>query len=604
MGGFITAHPSHGFQITAHTYRGSSNVRQPKISPPHEKDGCAGSTLNRKLHPSSAFANVQVMTHSLARSLVLAGASGLFLPLSFPKSDIGLLAWVALVPLHWALDGKSKTQAFWIGWLSGTIAFTGMMAWVVTAMNTYGKVPLVVSYGLMLLLTAYLGFYVGLYSAGAVWFRTLIPRYGFFIFPCLWVTLELARTYVLSGLPWGLLGYSQYRQIEIIQIADHMGVYGVSFLLVMVNVAIAEFLSWMMPLLRGFRPARLPWELVAMAALLVTLSWEHGLASISEAPFSDIPRSSISVGVVQPNVDQAVKWDTSYREETLARFERLTEGLGLGTDLVVWPEAATPFVFEREPIYQQQLIAMANRAQAPILFGSPALRFYPDRRPYLLNSAYLLSPDGQLLGRYDKQHLVPFGEYIPLKSSVLFFLDKLVEGIGDFEAGPGPAVLTLTPKPRSAATGMAGTTPRSINFGVAICYEVIFPNLVRQFAANGAEFLVTVTNDAWFGASSAASQHFSMVVFRAVENHLAFARSANTGISGFIDPFGRILEATPTFTEHAVKATIQVWRPRTFYSRYGDVFAYGCAILCALLFLLGMFRSKGSEPDAIAATPV
>ena len=479
-----------------------------------------------------------------------------------------------------------------------------MMSWVVTAMNTYGKVPLAISYGLMLLLTAYLGLYVGLYSAGAVWFRTLIPRYGLFVFPCLWVTLELIRTYALSGLPWGLLGYSQYRQIEIIQIADHMGVYGVSFLIVLVNVALAEFLTWLMPLFRGFRPARLPWELAAMAALLVTLSWEYGLASLSEAPFSDIPRSSISVGVVQPNVDQAVKWDTAYREETLARFDRLTEQLGRATDLVVWPEAATPFVFEREPVYQLQLIALANRAQAPILFGSPALRFYSDRRPYLLNSAYLLSPDGQLLGRYDKHHLVPFGEYIPFKSSFLFFLDKLVEGIGDFEAGTGPTVLTLTPKPRSAAAGMAGTTPRPISFGVAICYEVIFPNLVRQFAANGAEFLVTVTNDAWFGASSAASQHFSMVVFRSVENHLAFARSANTGISGFIDPFGRIVEATPIFTEQAVKATMQVWRPHTFYSRYGDVFAYGCAIICALLFLLGLFRTKGSEPDAVAATPV
>jgi len=544
------------------------------------------------------------MTHSLARSLVLAGASGLFIPLSFPKSDLGLLAWIALVPLHWALDGKNKTQAFWIGWLSGTIAFTGMIAWVVTAMNTYGKVPLAISYGLMLLLTAYLGLYVGLYSAGAVWFRNLIPRYGFFVFPCLWVTLELLRTYVLSGLPWGLLGYSQYRQIEMIQIADHMGVYGVSFLIVLVNVAVAEFLSWLMPLFRGFRPARLPWALVAMAALLVTLSWEYGLATLSETPFSDIPRSSISVGVVQPNVDQSVKWDTAYREETLARFDRLTEQLGRTTDLVVWPEAATPFVFEREPVYQLQLIALANRAQTPILFGSPALRFYSDRRPYLLNSAYLLSPDGQLLGRYDKHHLVPFGEYIPFKSSLLFFLDKMVEGIGDFEPGTGPTVLTLTPKPRSAVTGMAEPVPRSINFGVAICYEVIFPNLVRQFAANGAEFLVTVTNDAWFGASSAASQHFSMVVFRSVENHLAFARSANTGISGFIDPFGRIIETTPIFTEQAVKTTMRVWRPRTFYSRNGDVFAYGCAIICALLFLLGMFRTKGSEPDAIAATPV
>jgi len=556
------------------------------------------------LHPSRAFAKVRIMTHSLARSLVLAGASGLFLPLSFPKSDLGLLAWIALVPLHWALDGKTKAQAFWIGWLSGTIAFTGMMAWVVTAMNTYGKVPLVISYGLMLLLTVYLGLYVGLYSAGAVWFRTLIPRYGLFAFPCLWVTLELIRTYVLSGLPWGLLGYSQYRQIEIIQIADHMGVYGVSFLIVLVNVALAEFIAWLMPLLRGFRPARLPWALITMAALVVTLSWQYGLATLSETPFSDIPRSSISVGVVQPNVDQAVKWDTAYREETLARFERLTEQLGRTTDLVIWPEAATPFVFEREPVYQLQLIALANRTQAPILFGSPALRFYPDRKPYLLNSAYLLSSNGQVLGRYDKQHLVPFGEYIPFKSSLLFFLDKLVEGIGDFEAGTGPTVLTLTPKPRSAATSAAGAAARPVQFGVAICYEVIFPNLVREFAANGAEFLVTVTNDAWFGASSAASQHFSMVVFRAVENHLSFARSANTGISGFIDPFGRIAEATPIFTEQAVKATIQVWRPHTFYSRYGDVFAYGCAIICALLVLFGLFRTKESEPDAVAATPV
>ena len=151
---------------------------------------------------------------------------------------------------------------------------------------------------------------------------------------------------------------------------------------------------------------------------------------------------------------------------------------------------------------------------------------------------------------------------------------------------------------------MAGTTPRPVKFGVAICYEVIFPNLVRQFAANGAEFLVTVTNDAWFGPSSAPSQHFSMVVFRSVENHLAFARAANTGISGFIDPFGRIVEATPIFTEQAIQATIQVWRPHTFYSRHGDVFAYGCVIICALLCLFGYFRTKGSEPDAVAATPI
>ena len=194
---------------------------------------------------------------------------------------------------------------------------------------------------------------------------------------------------------------------------------------------------------------------------------------------------------------------------------------------------------------------------------------------------------------------MPFGEYIPLKSSVLFFLDKLVEGIGDFEAGPGSTILSFTPK-----TSVAGRhAQRPMKFGVAICYEVIFPDLVRRFAANGAEFLVTITNDGWFGASSAPAQHFAMVVFRSVENHLAFARSANTGISGFVDPFGRIIQASPLFTEEALQATITAWQPHTFYSQNGDVFAYGCVIICALLWLYGYFRTKEPAHGTTAITP-
>lgn len=532
------------------------------------------------------------------RQIVLAVASGVLLPFCFPKFDVGLLAWVALIPLHIALDGTRKTQAFWLGWLSGAIGFTGIMAWVVTAMHTYGKVPLVISYGILLLLTAYLGLFVAVYSAGLVWFRSLVPRYGLFAAPCLWVTLELVRTYLLSGLPWSLLGYSQYRQLDLIQIADHLGVYGVSFIIVLANVALAELYLWLMPLFRGFRPARLPWELVTTSAILVSLSWAYSTSLIVHEGFAP-PKMTLQVGVVQPNIDQAVKWDQGFRDETLRRYEELTGTFGYGADLVIWPEAATPFVYEREPVYQLQLVALANRASAPLLFGSPAVRYNADHTPYLLNSAYLLSPDGHLLGRYDKQHLVPFGEYIPLKSSLLFFLDKLVEGIGDFQAGPGPTILSFQPK----ASG-AGAMSRPVKFSVAICYEVIFPDLVRRMAAGGAEFLVTITNDAWFGNSSAASQHFSMVVFRSVENHLAFARAANTGVSGFIDPFGRILEASPIFTQTAMQATIPVRQPATFYTRYGDVFAYGCVIICLLLSLFGLFGTKGPEPDAIAATPV
>jgi apolipoprotein N-acyltransferase len=533
------------------------------------------------------------------RLILLAATTGILLPYCFPRYDLGLLAWVALVPLHIALDGLSRrTQAFWLGWLAGIISSTGIMSWVVTAMNTYGKVPVVFSYGIMLLLTAYLGLYVALYSAGVVWFRMLVPRYGLFAAPCLWVTLELLRTYLFSGLPWSLLGYSQYRQLDLIQIADHLGVYGVSFLIVLTNVALAELYLWLSPLFRGFRPARLPWELVTTAAMLVGLSWAYSTSLIASEGI-ERPKAVLHVGVVQPNIDQAVKWDQAYREETLRRYDRLTESFGYGTDLVVWPEAATPFIYEREPVYQLQLVAMANRASAPLLFGSPAVRFDADRKPFLLNSAYLLSPDGQLLGRYDKQHLVPFGEYIPLKSSLLFFLEKLVEGIGDFQAGPGPTVLSFQLKESDG-----GGPARRVQFGVVICYEVIFPDLVRRMATGGAEFLVTITNDAWFGDSSAPFQHFSMVVFRSVENHLAFARAANTGISGFIDPFGRIIAASPLFTQTALQAEIPVRQTKTFYSRHGDVFAYGCMLISLLFCLYGFFGTKGAEPDAVAATPV
>jgi apolipoprotein N-acyltransferase len=537
------------------------------------------------------------MDQARPRQILFACASGLLLPLCFPRFDLGLLAWIVLIPLHLALDQCSRQRAFWIGWMSGLIGFTGIMAWVVTAMTTYGKVPEPISYAILLLLTTYLGLYVGLYSLAVVWLRELIPRYGIFFAPCFWVALELFRTHLLSGLPWCLLGYSQYRELDLIQVADHTGVYGISFLIVLVNVAFAELFLWIMPFFRGFHPVKLPWELLTTAAVCMLLSWFYSSAALSDRDLKNT-KTSITVGVVQPNIDQAVKWDAAFRDETMRRFDRLTAQLGTSTDLVVWPEAATPFIFEREKEYQLQLIAWAERAQAPILLGSPALRFYPDRRPYLLNSAYLLGRDGTVLGRYDKHHLVPFGEYIPLKSSFLFFLDKLVEGIGDFEAGPGQTTLSFSPKSWSTERS-AGSRP--VKFGVAICYEVIFPDLVRRFAANGAEFLVTITNDGWFGPSSAPAQHFAMVVFRSVENHLAFVRAANTGISGFIDPFGQIIEATPLFVEQASYTTIPTRQARTFYSYYGDVFAHACVIICALLILFGYFRTK--EPALTAITP-
>jgi apolipoprotein N-acyltransferase len=351
---------------------------------------------------------------------------------------------------------------------------------------------------------------------------------------------------------------------------------------------------WGFKAYRGFAIRSFPWPSSGAAASCVGVAFLYGTTVLTAA--DQIPTRTLSIGLVQPNVDQAQKWDVTFRQETLGRYARLTGSMGKDLDLVIWPEAATPFLFEMEPQYRHLVAKMANDAGSPLLFGSPALRRYPDGRPYLLNSAYLLAQDGQILGRYDKQHLVPFGEYIPFQHSVLFFLDKLVEGIGDFEAGPGATLLMFKPREKTPPMAAAATAPDfHVKFGVVICYEVIFPNLVRQFASNGAEFMVTITNDAWFGPSSAPYQHFSMVAFRSVENRLAFARAANTGISGFIDPYGRVRDATPIFSQQAVSGTIELGSQKTFYAKYGDLFGYGCVIITALLCLTGYF-SQDTEP--------
>ena len=510
------------------------------------------------------------------RQIVLACLTGILYPLCFPNFDLAALAWVVLLPLHLSLDRLAPRRAFWIGWLAGLIAFIGTMFWVVTAMHLYGKLPLVLSYAVMLLLTGYLGLYVAVYAMAVAWLRKTAVVFAFLGTPFLWVALEWLRTHLLSGLPWALLGYSQYHWLPLIQLADHAGVYGVSFLVVLVNAALAEIVLWVLHR-SSLQPAgTFPWVSPATAILGMAVTLLYGQWYLGHSEREDAGHRSIRIGLVQANIDQAQKWDVAYRRETLDRYGRLTEQATDGNDLVIWPEAATPFLFEQETEYRAEVMTLAQRHGVPLLFGSPALRYYPNGRPYLLNSAYLLSTDGQILGRYDKRHLVPFGEYIPLRT-VLFFLNKLVEGIGDFEPGTVPTILGVPRRPRDDPGGLPA------KFGVVICYEVIFPNLVREFAEHGAEFMVTITNDAWYGVSTAPYQHFGMVVFRAVENRIAFARAANTGISGFIDPQGRILLATPIFSDLSVSGHIPIGRTPTFYTRHGDVFAYACVIITGLL---------------------
>ena len=506
--------------------------------------------------------------------LLAVGLTGLIHPLCFPHFDLGWLAWVVLVPLHWALTGLTPRKALWYGWLAGTIAFTGTIPWVITAMNQFGQVPLIVSALLMLLLATYLGLFVGAYAWG---FVRLQQRHSHLLWlgaPTLWVSLEYLRTYALSGFPWTLLGYSQYKWLTVIQVSDMAGVYGVSFLIVMSNLVISSLFT-SMRLTQDKHSASLPWQPALAFLVILSASLIYGQWQIQKQAGLDQTAKSLNLGLVQANISQDKKWDQTYIEETLRRYTNLSQQTGNDLDLLIWPEAATPFFFEKELAYQTVVLSTLRDNQTPLLFGSPTLRFEPDGSPYLLNSAYMLSPEKLLTGQYAKRHLVPFGEYVPLKS-LLFFLEKLVVGIGDFKPGQGPLTVQL---PDSLDKTKA-------SIGVPICFEIIFPDLVRQMAKEGANFLVTLTNDAWFGDSSAPYQHFSMAVFRAVENHLAVARAANTGISGLIGPDGRIIRETPIFTQQAVTGSIPLRTSApTIYAQYGDVFSWACVILTGLFFM-------------------
>ncbi|MDH5430090.1 MAG: apolipoprotein N-acyltransferase, partial [Nitrospirota bacterium] len=481
-------------------------------------------------------------------------------------------------------------KAFRYGWLAGTIAFVGTTPWVITAMHQFGQVPFVVSGLLMLLLASYLGVFVGAYAWGYVRVQRSCSSWLWLAAPALWVSLEYLRTYALSGFPWMLLGYSQYQWLPVIQLSDMTGVYGVSFLVVMGNVAITSILMrvWQR---KDNISGSFPWQPALAFSVMLSAALVYGHWQINQQAIVDTTAKSLSIGLIQPNISQDKKWDAAYIDETLNRYTNLSKQTGRNLDLLIWPEAATPFFFEKEIGYQKTILSILRNTQSPLLFGSPTLRFEPDGTPFLLNSAYMLSPEKLLTGRYDKRHLVPFGEYVPLKW-LLFFLEKLVVGIGDFKPGQGPMTLSL---PESVERPHA-------SIGVPICFEIIFPDLVRQMAKEGANVLVTLTNDAWFGDSSAPYQHFSMAVFRAVENHVAVARAANTGISGFIGPDGRILTQTPIFTEQAVTGSIPLrTSPPTFYTQYGDVFSWGCVILTGI-FLVASRRKPAPQNTSNLST--
>lgn len=524
--------------------------------------------------PSSAGrGEVRVRGFRLAPRWLLAGGSGGLLALAFPGTgDQGWLAFIALVPLLLALEGAGWRVAGGLGFLAGLGFWLGTIPWVAPTMSRYGGLPWPLAGVILLGLAGYLALYPAAYAALLARLQIRSGALSVVVAASLWVALEFLRTHLLTGFPWNLLGYSQHRNLPVIQVAAVTGVYGVSFVLVAVNAGLAHAISTS----GGWRQ-QLPG--VAVAAGLFGLS----LGYVWAAP-SPIAAASIPVALVQGNIDQGVKWDPAWQSTTLGVYRDLTLAAAReGPSLVVWPETAVPF-FLREDPRRREIEALAREAGAYLLVGAPDREGRQTR-----NSAFLFSPDGREGGRYDKRHLVPFGEYVPLKR-LLFFVNVLAGGaIGEFARG-GEATVLSTPLGR---------------FGVVICYEAIFPDEVREFFLGGADFLINITNDAWFGRSAAPAQHLAMAVLRAVENRAYLIRAANTGISAIVAPDGRIVRASGLFSPEVLSGAITSRTGVSPYTRFGDLFAWATvavALAAAMVGLRPVALLRGWDRDARMAS--
>lgn len=501
----------------------------------------------------------------------LAVFSGILWVLSFPRIEFSGLAFVALIPLFYAVTRPGrKNPAFLTGFIAGLVFYIGTIYWLTVTMERYGDLPRGLSLALLLLLAGYLAIYTGIFAWGVGRMeRCRIPL--LLGAPTLWVALEYGRGHLLTGFPWALLGYSQYKNLLLIQVADITGVYGVGFLVLFINAVFYEVLRS----LKGKEQLRRLFFILGSAILLLLSVVAYGTVRLQTFR-NTMPAETIRVGVVQGNIEQKKKWDPAFREKILAIHTRLSRRLiAEKPDLIIWPEAAAPFFFSADEAGQSSLLALIDDLGVDLLFGSPDLRVL-DGKEAFFNSAFLVSPGARLRGKYDKMHLVPFGEYVPLRRA-LFFVNPLIDQIGDMT--PGRKIsLMQTDK------GTCGTP---------ICYEIILPDLVRRFVDAGADFIATLTNDDWFGRSSAPYQHFSMAVLRAVENRVPLVRAANSGISGVVTPEGRIVRATKIFTEDAFTEDLPLMKhAKTLYTRFGDVFAWICIAGSCLLILRTFLPSK------------
>jgi apolipoprotein N-acyltransferase len=525
---------------------------------------------------------MSISSNTLTRAALVI-ASGLALALAFPKFDISLLAWVAFVPFFYAVEGEPLKNVFWWGWLQGLACYVGSLYWVVITLNEFAGVHFVLSLLPMLLLAGV----VGIYTALALWAGEFTARRLrlpiVLTMPIAWAGVELVRTYFPIGFPWNLLGETQYRNLELIQFAEFTGTYGISALIIFFNAVV-----FMVLLRRGSRRVQTVSLSVLTGIMIAAIgfgNWRmHELKTIK-------PDGSFRVAMVQGNIPQTVKWDPNALAPTFKIYtDQSTEGAKQNADLIVWPEAAATFLFqpdERYPAdstedvsYRTALLQLARNLDKPILFGAPALVTKDDRVVGFANRAYLVSARGDVAAWYDKIQLVPFGEYVPYRAVLGFFVNRIVHGMGDMIPGQQQTLFDLN----------------GAKLSVLICYESIFPDLARRSVKEGADVMVNITNDAWYGTSSAPYQLLAMAAMRSVETKIPMIRVANTGISAIILDDGSITATTPLF-KRGTEIEDVAWHPmRTLYTIVGDLFAQICLLLIVVALIWGWRRPRKLKP--------
>lgn len=489
------------------------------------------------------------------------------------------LLFFALVPLLSCIANERPRRSFFAGFLAGFLYHVFLLYWIVIVLGRYGGLPLWLAVPVMLLLAGYMGVYLGLFSGilslafGKGRRKRHVPSGMMLFAPVLWVGLDWLRGMLLSGFPWMDLGYGLYSQPVMIQIADLGGHHLVTFSLVLLNTLLYFLLNWGGSGNR--QTARSGPRIAAGVSLLLIFFAVYSLARYRQMDTMIRGCERKTVAVVQGNIPQDEKWTPAGKQKTLDIYKRLSrQGIREHeTGLIVWPETALPFYPGNDPLYFS-VTGFAKKENIWLLTGSPYFTIdegVSGTGPVLryFNSALLINPEGQVTGRYSKQHLVPFGEYVPL-SRFLPFLEPIVVHVGNFTPGNSNVPLRLG----------------EVKAGILICFESIFADLARKQVQAGANVLVNLTNDAWYGRSSAPHQSFAMSIFRSVETRRSLIRAANTGISGFVDPLGRVMGKSALFEPLVLTAAVPLVEKQSLFSRFGYSFAPACMVLTPLLFFL------------------